>query len=260
MESEAMRVIAVSGSASGIGAATRARLEAAGARVIGIDLRDAEVTADLSTGEGRRAAADAVRRAAGGRLDGLVACAGIGPQSESRPAIVSLNYFGAQTLLAGLRDLLASGTQPAAVAVGSNSAGLPGAETPLVAACLSGDETEACRLALTLDGARVYAGAKLALARWVRRQAPLAPWAGEGIRLNAVVPGAVQTPLLQAGLDHPVLGDAIRGFPIPLGGFGRPDQIAAAIAFLLGPDAAFCCGTLLYVDGGSDALFRADDC
>src|SRR5262249_33113486 len=97
-------------------------------------------------------------------------------------------------------------------------------------------------------------------ARWVRRQAPGPEWAGAGIRLNAVVPGAVQTPLLQAGLDAPVFGDAIRGFPIPLGGFGRPEQIAAAITFLLGADAAFCCGPLLYVDGGSDALFRADDC
>jgi len=255
-----MRVIAVSGSASGIGAATRARLEAANNQVIGIDLRGAEVTADLSTSDGRRAAADAVRRVVGGRLDGLVVCAGVGPQIEPWSTIVSLNYFGAQALLTDLRDLLAAGTQPAAVAVGSNSAGIPGMETPLVAACLAGDEAEARRVALALDGQRAYAGAKLALARWVRRQAPRPEWAGAGIRLNAVVPGAVQTPLLQAGLDHPVFGDAIRSFPIPLGGFGRPEQIAAAIAFLLGPDSAFCCGTLLYVDGGSDALFRADDC
>jgi NAD(P)-dependent dehydrogenase (short-subunit alcohol dehydrogenase family) len=251
----AMRVIAVSGSASGIGAATRARLAGAGNHVIGIDLRDAEIAADLSTSDGRRAAVDAVRRAAGGRLDGLVVCAGVGPHTEPWSTIVSLNYFGAQTLLADLRDLLAAGTQPAAVAVGSNSAGMPGMETPIVAACLAGDEAEARRLALAFDGQRAYGGAKLALARWPRPE-----WAGAGIRLNAVVPGAVQTPLLQAGLDHPLLGDAIRGFPIPLGGFGRPEQIAAAIAFLLGPDSAFCCGTLLYVDGGSDALFRADDC
>jgi len=64
--------------------------------------------------------------------------------------------------------------------------------------------------------------------------------------------------LLQGGLDHPTLGAAIRGFPIPLGGFGDPGRVAAAIAFLLGPDAAFCCGTVLFVDGGSDALLRPD--
>jgi NAD(P)-dependent dehydrogenase (short-subunit alcohol dehydrogenase family) len=53
-----------------------------------------------------------------------------------------------------------------------------------------------------------------------------------------------------------VLGPAVRGFPIPSGGFGAPDAVAAAIAFLLGPDARFCCGSVLFVDGGSDALLR----
>jgi NAD(P)-dependent dehydrogenase (short-subunit alcohol dehydrogenase family) len=85
----------------------------------------------------------------------------------------------------------------------------------------------------------------------------MAPWAGAGIRLNAVAPGATLTPLLRDGLDQPVMGAAIRGLPIPLGGgFASPDAIAGAIAFLLGPDAAFCCGAVLFVDGGSDALLR----
>ena len=53
-----MGIYAISGSASGMGAATRARLEAAGHQVIGIDLRDAEVIADLGTVEGRRRADD----------------------------------------------------------------------------------------------------------------------------------------------------------------------------------------------------------
>ena len=210
-----MRVIAVSGSASGIGAATRARLEAAGDRVIGMAASTRRGHGGFRHGGGTAPSRRRIRRAAGGRLDGLVVCAGIGPQAEPWSAIVSLNYFGAQTLLAELRDLLAAGTQPAAVAVSSNSAGLPGMETPIVAACLDGDEAEARRLALTYDGQRAYAGSKLALARWVRTQALRPEWAVLGFRLNAVVPGAVQTPLLQAGLDHPVFGDAIRGFPDP---------------------------------------------
>jgi NAD(P)-dependent dehydrogenase (short-subunit alcohol dehydrogenase family) len=252
-----MRVFAVTGSASGIGAACRARLERAGHRVVGVDRRDAEVVADLSVPEGRADAAARVADACGGRLAGLVAAAGLGPHVEPWSAIVSVNYFGAHGVLVGLRPCLAAGGG-AAVVVSSNSALLPGADGPLVAACLAGDEAGARRLALDLGGHPAYAGAKLALTRWLRAHAPTPPWAGEGVRLNAVAPGPVTTPLLQGGLDHPVYGPAIRGFPVPLGRFGQPEEIAAAVAFLLGPEATFCCGTLLVVDGGTDALLRPD--
>lgn len=251
-----MATIAVSGSGSGMGAAIRQRCERNGHTVIGIDLRGAEIIADLGTPAGRAAAIAEVRRRADGQLDGLVACAGVATHIEPRSIIVSVNYFGAQMLLAGLRDLLAAGSQPAAVAICSNSAPLPGMDTPLVAACLAGDEEEARRLAMSLDGAAAYAGSKLALTRWVRRNAPSAEWAGAGIRLNAVAPGATMTPMLQAGLDHPDYGDAIRNFKVPLGGFGTPEQIAAMVGFLLSPEAAFCCGSVVFVDGGTDAMFR----
>ncbi|MBI3785226.1 MAG: SDR family oxidoreductase [Deltaproteobacteria bacterium] len=251
-------MIVVTGSASGIGKATREHLEASGQQVLGIDLRDAECIADLATAEGRRAAIAAVAARCGGVVDGVVACAGVGPQVESRTLIVSLNYFGAQAILAGLHDQLARGKRPAAVAVSSNSAVLPTADGALADACLDGDEAHARDLAELLSGAQVYAASKLALARWVRRTAHGAQWAGAGIRLNAVAPGAVQTPLLQEGLDHPAFGPAIRNFPIPLGGFGSPAQIAAAIVFLLSEQAAFCCGSVLFVDGGTDAMLRPD--
>jgi len=253
-----MRRIAVTGSASGIGAAIRARLETGNAKVIGVDLRDAEVIADLSRPDGRAAAVAEVRAACHGRLDGLVVCAGVGPHVEPWSTIVSVNYFGAQALLAGLREALAAGDTPAAVAVSSNSAVLPGADTPLVAACLADEEDEARRLALELDGHRAYAGSKLALLRWTRRHAPGPGWAAAGVRLNAVAPGPVRTPLLDDSLTHPLYGPAIRNFPVPLGGFGAPEDVAAAVAFLLGSEARFCCGSVLFVDGGTDALVHPD--
>ena len=253
-----MGTVAVTGSASGIGAAIRARLERDGRRVIGVDLRDADVKADLATPAGRDAAVAAIERASGGVLDGVVACAGVGPHVADRALIVSLNYFGGQCLLDGLRGALARGTAPAAVAISSNSSTIPISESPLVDACLAGDEETARRLAVTLLGQQVYGGSKLALTRWLRRRASSPEWAGAGIRLNAVAPGPVQTPLLQSGLDDAVYGPAIRGFPIPTGAFGSPDDVAAAVAFLLGPEARFCCGSVLFVDGGTDALLRPD--
>src|SRR5262245_34722766 len=101
------RTVALSGSASGIGRALRERLEREGQRVIGVDVRDAEITADLASAAGRTAAVRGVLEACGGRLDGAVACAGLGPQHEDPEAIVSVNYFGAVALLDGLRDALA---------------------------------------------------------------------------------------------------------------------------------------------------------
>jgi NAD(P)-dependent dehydrogenase (short-subunit alcohol dehydrogenase family) len=253
----AMGTHAITGSGSGIGAAVRRHLEAAGERVIGVDLQGAEIAADLATAGGRAAAIDAVLERAGRRLDGVVACAGLGPHVPDAAAIVSVNFFGAIAVLEGLREALVA-TRGAAVAISSNSATIPNSDNAIVAACLAGDEAEARRLAGEPSGQPAYGGSKLALARWVRRRATSAEWVGSGVRLNAVAPGAVHTPLLQGGLDHPVLGDAIRSFPIPTGGFGTPEQIAAAVAFLLGPHASFCCGSVLFVDGGTDALLRPE--
>ena len=100
-----MGIYAISGSASGMGAATRSRLEAAGHRVVGIDRRDAEVCADLGTAEGRAEAVGAVVDAAGGVLDGAVSAAGLGPPTAGE-LIARVNYFGSVALLEGLRPAL----------------------------------------------------------------------------------------------------------------------------------------------------------
>lgn len=257
MNAERPRTVAISGSASGIGAALRARLEVSGQRVIGIDLRDAEVEVDLGTAEGRQSAIEAVLTACDGVLDALVPGAGIGAHIQPLSQVVSVNYFGAQALLEGLREVLAAGTEPAAVAISSNSSRLGrDVDSPMVEACLAGDEAEARRIANTLDGRRVYAGSKLALARFVRRDATQSTWAGAGIRLNAVAPGITMTPLVEAGMANAEDAASIEQFPIPLGRFAQPDEIACVIEFLLSPAAGYCCGSVVYVDGGSDAVFR----
>lgn len=250
-----MGVIAVTGAASGIGRATRAGLEAAGHRVVGVDLHDVEVVADLATAGGRAAMVDGVADASGGVLDGLVAAAGI--SSEDGPAVVSIDYFGAVATLAGLRPLLARGTDPAAVAISSNSATTqPGLPADVVERCLAGDEAGA-RSAAAPAGLLAYGAAKLALARWVRRQATAPDWAGAGIRLNAVAPGFTDTPMTAGGWDFvAALGDV---YPIPQGRPGRVEEVASLVMYLLSADAGFFCGSVVVVDGGTDAAVRADD-
>ena len=62
------RISVITGAASGIGKATKELLEQRGERVIGVDIHDAEVVADLSTAEGRSALVDAVRKVSGGSM------------------------------------------------------------------------------------------------------------------------------------------------------------------------------------------------
>jgi NAD(P)-dependent dehydrogenase (short-subunit alcohol dehydrogenase family) len=251
------QAVAVSGAGSGIGAATRARLQRGGRRVIGVDLRGAEIAADLGKVSGRANAAKQILAASDGHLDGLVLCAGIGPSQGGSPLIVSVNYFGAVEMLDRLFDTLKAASPAAAVVVASNSATtVPAIPHHLVAAMLDGDEGNARWVAESVHPTLAYAASKLALARAVRRRAP--SWAEAGVRLNAVAPGAVRTPLLEEGLADEELGPLIRAVPIPTGGFGRPDQIAAVIEFLLSDEASFLAGSIVFADGGTDALVRPD--
>jgi len=254
-------IVVVSGSASGMGAATAARLEAEGRRVVGIDRREAEIVADLGTVAGRQLALESVGQIAGGGIDGLVTFAGVpGLPSSPGSELVSVNYFGTVALLEGLRPLLARGEQAAAVAVSSNSTTCqPGVPLGLVEDCLAGDEEIARRAADAAGALASYPAGKLAVARWVRRQAPGAGWAGAGIALNVVAPGAVETPSLQATRQDPTIGRYVDAFPIPVGRKGTAEELAGVVQFLLGPDARFFCGSVLFVDGGTDAQLRADD-
>ena len=253
-----MATSAISGSASGIGAALRARLAAAGDDVIGIDLRQAEIEADLSTPDGREDAISRVEKRCGGRLDRLVVCAGVATSTQPRSLIPSVNYFGAIELLDGLRPALERGADPVAVAMASNSARLvPLDDTPYVKALLAHDEALARELADQDEfGFVSYGGSKLALATAVRRRA--AEWGAAGVRLNAVAPGPVDTPLLRQDADDPKVGRGIESLQIPLDRYASPDEIAGVVEFLLGPQGRYVHGSVWYVDGGIDAAMRPD--
>jgi NAD(P)-dependent dehydrogenase (short-subunit alcohol dehydrogenase family) len=74
-------------------------------------------------------------------------------------------------------------------------------------------------------------------------------YAPEGIRVNAIAPGWIATPLTQALQDDPARSQAIVA-RTPLGRWGAPDDVAGAAIFLCSPAAAFITGTILAVDGG----------
>lgn len=254
-----MSVIAITGSASGIGAALSELLTSAGHTVIGVDRANAQINADLSNPAGRALAIDSVIDRCGGVLDGLVCCAGVGVTAPSSGLIVAVNFFGVSELLDGLLKALEKGRQPAAVVVGSVAATQPGVrELSMVEAMLCADQAKAIELAeLQNEPHMAYACSKYAVTCMARKKA--ADWGKLGVRLNVIAPGAVETPLLQASKADPRYGESTRRFVAPLGRGSEPGEIASAIAFLLSEQASFVHGSVLFADGGMNAMIRPDD-
>jgi NAD(P)-dependent dehydrogenase (short-subunit alcohol dehydrogenase family) len=252
-----MGLYVVTGGATGIGAAIVGQLRAQQHTVIVVDIKNVDVVADLSTPAGREQAIAGVLAKAPEGLDGVVACAGLGPAVQPFSLIAKVNYFGAQSTVTGLVDAVAK-KRGAIVVISSNSAPMPGTNEQYINLLLADKEQEASALIDTLDGHNAYAGSKQAITRWMRKQSTA--YAARGVRINAVAPGITKTPLTDKVMSDPVLGDIIKEFgkSVPTGSIGQPDQIANAVCFLLSDKATFVCGSVLFVDGGHDAMLRPD--
>ncbi|MGN0063458.1 MAG: SDR family oxidoreductase [Nocardioides sp.] len=253
------RTVAVTGAASGIGKATAELLRARGDRVIDVDLRDATVTADLSTQEGRDHAVAEILRLSDGVLDGLVTCAGT---SQPSTLMVRINYFGTTRLVEALQPALAA--SPAGrVAIVASLASTQGRDDALVEACLADDEDAAVARAGELEASHphpyvIYPSSKWAVARWARRTAVAPGWADQGITVNAVGPGVVRTPMTDGLFADPAMKEVMdAAMPSPLG-YAQPEAIGAVLGFLVSAEASNVTGQLLFVDSGADATVRPD--
>jgi NAD(P)-dependent dehydrogenase (short-subunit alcohol dehydrogenase family) len=252
------RSYVVTGSASGIGKATTTLLEGQGARVVGVDVRDAEIVADLSTPVGRITLVERVSKILGDTIDAVISCAGIAGLSLAPEQIVRVNYFGAVATLSELRPLLARGDFPRAAVIASIGI-LGNVDEALVDACLAGDEDDAVRYSRSAKQ-RPYPSTKRAVARWIRRNATSSDWAGAGIALNAVAPGIIETPQTTHLLGTPALrAETMKNVPQPFGGIGAPEYVASLLAWLTSPDNRFVTGQVVFIDGGYDAVTRGDD-
>ncbi|MBT4521045.1 MAG: SDR family oxidoreductase [Halieaceae bacterium] len=251
-----MKTYAMTGGASGIGAAIKQSLLDAGHQLIVVDIASADIEADLSSSGGREAAIEGIVAAAPEGLDGFIACAGVGSHVPNLPLIAAVNYRGTTELVEGLRESLAR-KNGAVVLISSNSAPMD-TNPAYVEALLDGDDAALVTQLESMEGQTVYSGSKQAVARWMRRN--VVDYAAQGIRMNAVAPGYTETPMTAAVKDDPTYGEAIRQFvaTIPVGRPGEPEDMAKAVSFLLSEDASFISGSVLFVDGGHDAMMRPD--
>ena len=247
------RTYVVTGSASGIGLATKSLLESQGHRVIGVDIRDAAVVADLGTADGRASMIEQVTDQSSGVIDAILAVAGV---DIAGPPTVAVNYYGALATLSGLRPLLAQSKAPRAVAVSSITSVHP-FDQPLLNLMLDGSEADALERAGSADF--TYATSKRALSRWIRRNAVRAEWAGAGIPLNAIAPGLVKTALLSRLFEDPATERRIKaGTPMPLRGPYAPLAAAQLLDWLSGEANGHMTGQTIFIDGGADVVLRGD--
>jgi 3-oxoacyl-[acyl-carrier protein] reductase len=243
------RVILVTGGASGIGLATVRMALAGGAKVVAADVNQAAISAlrgsvgssrdrlmvemmDV-TDAGAVEATLAKTRDAFGVVDGLVCCAGISieaPLMEVTPELwrrhIDLNLTGTFNVAHSVaRDLVSNGKTGSIVTI-SSAQGFRGRQhsAPYVA---SKAGVFGLTKALALDLAE------------------------DGVRVNCVAPGAVETPLMLSVVERVPGGMAAALARIPMGRIGQPEDIAAPVCFLLSDAAGWMTGQTLHVNGGS---------
>lgn len=254
-----MRTYVITGAASGVGKATADKVRAAGDKVISVDLRDADVIADLSTKEGREHMVEEVRKLSDGTIDVIVANAGL---SINAAVSMAVNFFGAVATLEGLRPLLVGSESPRAV-ITASMASLQRHNEELLQYCLDGDEEAAMKLAQEVSdpaGYVNYPTSKRAIVRWMRKHAISEDWAGAGIPLNAIAPAIILTPMTEPIFADPARREQmLASVPMPLNGPAPAEACADAILFLASPGNTHVCGQVLFTDGGFEATTRGDN-
>lgn len=253
-----MGVYVITGGTTGIGAKTRELLQMEGHEVFNLDFRGGDYLADLSTKEGRQGAILAVLEKYPDGIDGLICNAGVGPTFPAT-TIFSLNYFSGVELAEGLRSLLKK-KRGSCVLTASNTITFSFVRQDWVELLTASSEevSEVAKNILPQLGPVAYSTSKHALVRWMRRISP--SWAADGIRINAVAPGNTSTPMTASMTEEQKKAALLIPIPTRYGTdeFLDPEEIANGILFLASRKASGVNGTVLFVDGGIDALLRSE--
>jgi NAD(P)-dependent dehydrogenase (short-subunit alcohol dehydrogenase family) len=261
-------VLVITGGAGGMGLAC-ARALADRGRLLLVDLREDlldqarkalgaqgavvdTLPCDVSSAIDVAAVADRVREL--GRLRCLVHTAGVSPEMADPATVLEVDLAGSVRITDALFPLVNPGSSAILIGSIAGYSDVPVAVEPLLDDPLAGGFLAAVEQALgqPLDSATAYVLAKRGMTRLAERLAT--PWGRKGGRTVAISPGLIDTPMGRLELDRqPIIPVMIEVTPVkrpdrPLP--GRPEDIAATVAFLESDAAAFISGCDIRVDGG----------
>lgn len=241
------KTIIVTGAASGIGAATAATIASQGAKVISVDInKPAHVVgeffaADLSD----KASIDQLVAALPAGAHGLANIAGL-PPTRPAEAVIKVNLVGLKYLTTQLVPKLADGASIVNLASLAGLGWQEAQESIKASESIGFDDVSAFCKAYGIEGPRSYFFSKEALIVWTMQNRWT--WRARGIRMNAVSPGPVDTPILKDFLE--TLGARAEEDMRTMDRPGTPADIAPVVAFLLSDGAAWIRGTNIPADGG----------
>jgi NAD(P)-dependent dehydrogenase (short-subunit alcohol dehydrogenase family) len=256
--------------AGGMGLAVARRL-ASGRRLLLADYSEASLEAALTAlrGEGHsaeghpvdvsdRGSVDKLATAAGsvGRVDAVIHTAGVSPVTATARQIYQVDLLGTAHVIDAFLPVASPGTSLVCVAsMAGHFASLPADLEWHLATAPAGELLTHEGIDLDADPGTAYVVAKRG--NQLRVQAAAHAWGRVGARLNTISPGVISTPMGQAELQGP-MGAFIQSMIEESGArrVGTPDDIAAAAAFLTGPDSSFITGNDILVDGGAVAAQR----
>jgi NAD(P)-dependent dehydrogenase (short-subunit alcohol dehydrogenase family) len=241
------KVCVITGAASGIGATSARLFAAAGARVAGVDLAagaegELAVEADL-TDEAQVEGAYARVREAFGRIDVLFNNAGISPDEDTSATETSLEAWR-RVQDANLTSvfLCCKHGIPHLLETGGGSVINTASFVAVLGAAVSQISYTASK------------GGVLALSRELGVEL-----ARQGVRVNALCPGPVNTPLLQQLYASDPAKAARRLVHVPMGRFAEPEEVARAALFLASDDSSYITASAFLVDGGISAAYVTPD-
>lgn len=248
------KTLLITGVGSGIGEETARLAKSLGATVIGVDVNPPKVAVDrfLSADLGDKAAIDHLLNALPQAIHGLANIAGL-PPTRPADAVVKVNLVGLKYLTLGVLPKLADG---AAIVNLASLAGLgwPEAVTTIKAAeALDFDGVAAFNARHGIDQTRSYFFAKEALIAWTIQNRWT--WRDRGIRMNAVSPGPVDTPILKDFVQ--TLGAWVEEDMKTMDRPGHATDIAPVVAFLLSDGSRWLRGANIAADGGMFAHIQA---